>query len=161
MLELRRLRETHPMRRALIVLSALALDAAWLGPAHATQVCAWIAESIEEGDTHKFELWLSVDAPASASVRVQGPSFTSGAMGGELIELTPAEAKNVDGEGFDVDPGDDLAFDVRLYDHALTLDELDAPTGPPLAAFTFHRKVGEGERTPPPALAAKQCKPLA
>jgi hypothetical protein len=148
------------MRRALIALSALALDAAWLGHAHAAQVCAWIAESVEEGDTHKFELWLSVDAPASVSARVQGSNFTSGAMGGELIELTPAEPKNVDGEGFADDPGDDISFDVKLFNHPLTLDELDAPTGPPLAAFTFHRKVGASERTPPPDLAAKQCKPL-
>lgn len=148
------------MRRALIVLCALIANAALLGRAQAAQVCAWIVELVEDEGTHKFELNLSADAPISASVRFQGPGFTSGAGGGQLIQLAPGEPQNVDGEGFDVDPGDDLSFDVRLFDRALSLDDLDNPPAKPLAAFVFHRKVGENERTPPPDLAAKQCKPL-
>ena len=82
------------------------------------------------------------------------------AMGGELIQLDPGAPKEVDAEGFDVDAGDELSFDVKLFDHPLSVDEFDAPHGKPLAAFVFHRKVGEGERTPPADLAAKQCQPL-
>jgi hypothetical protein len=148
------------MRRALIVLCALLLDGSLLERAWAAQACAWIVESVEDDGAHKFELNLSADAPASVAARFQGPNFTSGAMGGELIQLDPGEPKTVDGEGFDVDPGDDLRFDVRLFSHALTLDDLDAPPAHPLAAFVFHRKVGEGERAPPADLAVKQCKPI-
>jgi len=148
------------MRRALIILSALILNAALLERAWAAQVCVWIVESVEDGDTHKFELNLSADAPLSASVRFKGPNFTTGAMGGELIQLAPGEVKNVAGEGFDVDAGDDLSFDVQLFDRALTLDDLDDPPAKPLASFVFHRKVGEGERTPPGDLAVKQCMPI-
>jgi hypothetical protein len=148
------------MRLALIVLGALALDAALLQQAQAAQACAWIVESVETDGAHKFELNVSVDAPTTASVRFQGPGFTSGSMGGGLIQFAPGEAKDIDGEGFDVDAGDDLSFDVKLFDHALTLDELDEPKGKPLAAFVFHRKVPDGEKAPPPDLAAKQCASL-
>ena len=149
-----------PIRPALVVLCALALDGSWLERACAAQACAWIVETVQDDGAHKFALNLSADAPASVAVRFQGPGFTSGAMGGDLIELAPGEPKEVDNEGFDVDAGDELSFDVKLFDHALSLDELDDPRGKPLAAFAFHRKVGETERTPPPDLAAKQCSPF-
>jgi hypothetical protein len=148
------------MRRLLIVLSAVILDAALLERAWAAQACAWIVETVEDDGSHRFELNLSVDAPTSVAVRFAGPNFTSGAMGGEMIQLEPGEPKQVDGEGFDVSAGDDVSFDVKLFDHPLTLDELDDPKGKPLAAFSFHRKVREGEGAPPPDLAARQCQPL-
>jgi len=148
------------LRRALIVLCALIANAALLERAQAAQVCAWIVESVGDDGTHKFELNLSADAPVSVSARFQGAGFISGAGGGELIHLEPGAPQDVDGEGFDVDAGDDLSFDVRLFDRALSLDDLDNPPAKPLAAFVFHRKAGEHERTPPPDLAAKQCKSL-
>jgi hypothetical protein len=148
------------MRRALIVLCALTLDALLLEQARGAQVCAWIVESVEDDGAHKFELNLSADAPTSVAVRFQGAGFTSASMGGDLIELAPGEPKDVDGDGFDVSAGDDLQFDVRLFDHPLaSLDEMDNPTDKPLAAFAFHRKVGPEERAPPGAF-PKQCKPL-
>ena len=148
------------MRRALIVLCALILDASLLERAWAAQACAWIVESVEDDGAHKFELNLSVDAPTSVAVRFQGPGFTSASMGGDMIQLDPGEPKDVDGEGFDVSAGDDLRFDVRLFDHPLaSLEEMDNPTGKPLATFAFHRKVGADEHAPPADL-AKQCQPL-
>jgi hypothetical protein len=148
-------------RAALIAPIALCLLAAAVAPrAWAGQVCAWIVETTEPEGTHKFALNLSADAPASVSARFQGPGFTSAAIGGELIQLEPGAPQEVDGEGFDVDPGDDLSFDLRLFDRPLSLDDLDNPPAKPLASFTFHRKVAEGEHAPPPDLAAKQCKPL-
>ena len=149
------------MRFALVVLCALALDASLLQRAWAAQVCAWINESVEDDGAHKFELNLSVDAATSAAVRFQGPGFTSGSMGGDVIQLKAGEPKDVDGEGFDVSAGDDLRFDVQLFDHPLSLDELDDPARKPVARFAFYRKVGENEHAPPTDLAAKQCKPLA
>jgi hypothetical protein len=146
------------MRCAVVLLCALVLDASPLEHAWAAQACAWIVESVEDDGAHKFELNLSVDATTSVSVRFHGPGFTSGSMGGELIQLNAGEPKDVDGEGFDVSAGDDLRFDVQLFDHPLSLDELDDPAGKPLAAFAFHRNVGENERVPPVDLAAKQCK---
>ena len=149
------------MRPALIVLSALILNAALLERAWAAQAYAWIAESVEDDGAHKFALNLSVDAPTSLAVRFQGPGFTSASVGGDMIQLDPGEPKDVDSDGFDVSAGDDLHFDVQLFDHPMaSLDEMDHPTGKQLAAFTFHRKVGEDERAPPGDLAAKQCRPL-
>jgi hypothetical protein len=148
------------MRRALIVLCALILDASLLERAWAAQACAWIVESVESDGAHMFKLNLSVDAPTSAAVRFQGPGFTSASMGGDMIQLDPGEPKEVDGEGFEVSAGDDLQFDVRLFDHRLaSLDEMNSPTGKPLAAFAFHGKVGQDERASPADL-AKQCKPI-
>jgi hypothetical protein len=147
------------MRSALMLLGALALNAATLERAWGAQVCAWIVESVEDDGDHKFALNLSADGRASVAVRFEGPGFTSGAMGGDLIALDPGEAKEVDGEGFPVSPGDDLRFDVRLFDHALaSLEEMEHPAGKPLASFIFARKVGDGEHAPPPDLAVKQCK---
>jgi hypothetical protein len=129
-----------------------------LGRARAAEVCAWIVESVENDGAHKFELNLSADAPASAAVRFHGPGFTSASMGGDMIQLDPGEPKPVDDEGFDVSPGDDLRFDVQLYDHPMaSLDEMHDPTGKLLAGFVFQRKVGDGAR---PGAFAKQCKPL-
>jgi hypothetical protein len=148
------------VRAALVVLFALTLDASLLERAWAAQVCAWIVESVEDDGAHKFALNLSADAPASVAVRFEGPGFTSASMGGDMIQLDPGEPKDVDGEGFDVSGGDDLHFDVRLFDHPLaSLDEMTDPKGKPLATFAFHRKVGEDERSPPADL-VKQCKPL-
>ena len=149
------------MRHALIVLCALILDTSLLERAWAAQACAWIVESVEDDGVHKFELNLSADAPTSVAVRFQGPGFTSASMGGEMIQLDPGEPKDVDDEGFDVSAGDDLKFDVQLFDHPMaSLDEMDAPVGKLLAAFAFDRKVGEDEHAPPADLAARQCKTL-
>lgn len=148
------------MRPALIVLCALLLDAFLLERAWAAQACAWIVESVEDDGVHMFRLNLSADAPTSVAVRFQGPGFTSASMGGEMIQLDPGEPKDVDADGFDVSAGDDLLFDVRLFDHPLaSLDEMDHPSGKPLAAFTFHPKVGQDGRASPAGL-AKQCKLL-
>lgn len=148
------------MRPALIVLCALILNASLLQRAQAAQACAWIVESVEDDGAHMFKLNLSVDAPTSVAVRFQGPGFTSASMGGEVIQLDAGEPKEVDGEGFDVSAGDDLHFDVRLFDHPLaSLDEMRNPAGKPLATFAFHGKVGQDQRASPADL-AKQCKPI-
>ncbi len=130
-------------------------------PASATQACAWIVEQVEHGGSHMFKLKLSVDAPSALAVRFQGSNFTSASMGGDMIQLDAGQAKEVDSEGFDVSAGDDLRFEVKLFDRPIaSLDEMNDPTRKPLVAFAFHGKVGNDERAPPAALAAKQCKPL-
>jgi hypothetical protein len=148
------------VKRALIVLLAVILNGAWLQQACAAQACAWIVETVEDGGAHQFELNLSADAPTSVSSRFAGPGFTSASMGGDMIQLAPGEAKDVDGEGFDVSAGDDLVFDVQLFDHPLaSIDEMKNPTGRPLATFSFHSKAGADGHARPADL-AKQCKPL-
>ena len=148
------------MRRALIVLCALILDASLLERAWAAQACAWIVESVEDDGAHMFKLNLSVDAPTSVAVRFQGPGFTSASMGGDMIQLDSGEPKEVDGEGFEVSAGDDLHFDVRLFEHPLaSLDDVKTPAAKPLAAFSFDGKVGQDGRASPADL-AKQCKPI-
>ena len=149
------------MRRALIAVGALIAGVAPLERAWATQVCAWIDESIDTDGDHKFALELSADAPAEVSVRFQGPNFTSAAMGGDLIALTPGEPNNVETDGLDIGALDEVAFDVRLYAQPLaSLDEMEHPTAKPFASFVFHRKVGQDEHKAPADLAAKQCQPL-
>jgi len=148
------------MRRALIVLCALILDASFQERAWAAHACAWIVESVEDDGMHMFRLNLGVDAPTSVSVRFEGPGFTSASMGGDMIQLDPGAPKEVDGDGFEVSAGDDLHFDVKLFDHPLaSLDEMRRPTGKPLATFVFHPKVGQNDRASPAGL-ARQCKPL-
>lgn len=148
------------MRHALIVLCALILNASLVERAWAAQACAWIVESVEDDGAHMFKLNLSVDAPTSVAVRFQGPGFTSASMGGDVIQLGPGDAKDVDSEGFDVSAGDDLHFDVRLFDHPLaSLDEAKNPNRKPLATFAFHGKVGQDGRASPADL-AKQCRPI-
>jgi hypothetical protein len=148
------------MRLALIVLCAFVLDASLLERARAAQACAWIVESVEDTGGHMFKLNLSVDAPTSVAVRFSGTDFASASMGGDMIQLDPGEPKEVDGEDFVVSAGEDLHFDVQLFDHTLnSLDELKNPTGKLLAAFSFHPKVGQDELASPADL-AKQCKPL-
>jgi hypothetical protein len=149
------------MRRALILLCALIASALLPARASAAQACVWIVELAQDDGEHMFALNISVDAPTSVAVRFQGPNFTSGSMGGDMIDLTPGEAKDIDDDGFDVGPGDELRFNVRLFDRPLaTLDEMENPAGKPLAVFDFHRKVGADERAPPADLAVKQCKRL-
>lgn len=148
------------MRHAVTVLAALTLAAAPWERARAAQVCAWIVETIEDDGAHMFKLTLSVDAPASVAVRFHGANFTSASMGGDLIALDPGEPKEVDGAGFDVGAGDDLDFDVRLYDHPLaSLEAMRNPAGKPLTTFVFHGKAGADGHAPADAL-AKQCQPL-
>jgi len=148
------------MRRALIVVCALILNASLLQRAWAAQACVWIVESVEDDGAHMFRLNLSVDAPASVAVRFKGPGFTSASMGGDMIQLDPGAPKDIDADGFDVSAGDDIHFDVELFDHPLTTwEEMDNPTGKRLAAFAFNAKVGQDERASPADL-AKRCKPL-
>jgi hypothetical protein len=148
------------MRRALIVLCALILNAALLERAWAAQACAWIVESIGDDGAHHFALNLSADAPTSVAARYSGPGFISDSIGGEMIQLDPGQPKNVDEEGFDVSPGDDLHFEVQLFGHSLaSMEELQHPTGKPLATFAFDAKAGANGRAPPSAL-AKQCHAL-
>ena len=148
------------MRLAQIVLCAVILNASLLERAWAAQACAWIVELVGEDGAHMFELNLSADAPTSVAVRFKGPGFTSVATGWGMIQLDPGEPKDVDAEGFDVSAGDDLHFDVQLFDHPLaSLDETEDPAVKPLAVFAFDTKVGQDARAPPADL-AKQCKPL-
>jgi hypothetical protein len=149
------------VRCVLVVLCALALDASLLERARAAQVCAWIVESVADDGAHRFDLNLGADKVTWVAARFQGPGVTSGSMGGGLIQLSPGAPQDVDNVGFDVSAGDDLDFNVQLFNHALeSLDEVTNPTQTPLANFTFHRKVGQGEAAPPVSLANKQCKPL-
>jgi len=148
-------------RAVLTAIGALVLDVTLAERARAAEVCAWVVESVDSDGAHTFELNLSADAPTSVAARFEGPNFTSGSMGGDMIDLSPGEPKDVDGEGFDVLAGEDLRFDVQLFDHPLaSLEEMEHPTRAALAEFVFERKVGEDERTPPPILSSKQCKRL-
>jgi hypothetical protein len=148
------------MRYAPILICVIALNTFFAETASAAQLCAWLVEHVEDDGAHMFRLNLSSDAATSVSARFQGPGFTSAAMGGDMIQLEAGEAKEIDGEGFDVSAGDDLHFDVALYDHALgSLEEMEKPSGKSLAAFVFEGKVGADEHAPAGVL-ARQCKPL-
>jgi hypothetical protein len=144
------------LRRSLIAVAALILNASLMQGASAAQMCAWIVESAEQDGLHKFALNVSVDASTSVAVRFQGPNFTSGAMGGDMISLDPSEPREIDSEGFDVGAGDALSFTVKVFDRPIA--SLSDEPGPTRAEFVFQRRVAEGEQAPPPDLATKQCK---
>jgi hypothetical protein len=145
------------LRRSLIAVAAvIILNTSLMQAASAATICAWIVETAEPDGLHKFALNMSADAATSVSVKFQGPNFTSGAMGGDMIDLAPNEAREVDGEGFDVSPGDALSFTVKVFDRPIAT--LSEEPGPARAAFVFQRKAPDGEQSPPPDLAAKQCK---
>ena len=146
------------MKRSVIAVAAVILNASLTQAASAAQICAWIVESAEEDGVHKFALNISADSSAAVAVRFQGPGFTSGAMGGDIINLDPNEPREIDSEGFDVSAGDTLSFTVKVFDRPIT--SLSEEPGPARAEFAFHRQVAEGEHAPPPDLAAKQCKAI-
>ena len=140
---------------------ALLLAALPARPVCAAQVCAWIVETVEDDGGHKFELDLVADTPTSLAVGLLGPGFTSAARGGELIPLQSGQPEVVDGEGFDVAPGDALRFEARLFQAPIaSLDDLKSGAVKPLAVFVFQRTVGDKEAAPPGDLATRQCAPI-
>jgi hypothetical protein len=152
------------LRRSLIAVAALILNASLMQGASAAQMCAWIVESAEQDGLHKFALNVSVDASTSVAVRFQGPNFTSGAMGGDMISLDPSEPREIDSEGFDVGAGDALSFTVKVFDRPIaSLSDEPGPGGrgrtSPTARSRDQTVQGRRLRSPGAAPAASFARP--
>jgi len=148
------------MIRALLA-SVAVLAAA--GPAHAVQVCAWMDETIGEGDYHELELWLETDGKADVLYKIKGDGLRTENMqahapnSGTLV-LHPRRPSKPWGFGASLSPPGDIDVIVEL--RAWPKDIFSDEETPLLASFTFKRHVPEGETQPPKTFATRQCAAL-
>ena len=132
----------------------------WTAPAQATQVCAWMKETVQSENEHDFELWLQADNKVDFLYQIGGKgvvtaSLTDNSPASATYSLDAGVAEKVWGTGSTLDPPGRIDFSVEL--HQMPTDIFsDAPT-PVLARFVFQRNVPQSERLAPATLARKQC----
>ena len=142
-------------------IAATALLAA--GPACATEVCAWMEETIGEDDYHELQLWLEADGEVDAYYRIKGEGLKSESIKAHSPNsgtyfLRPKEKNSPWKFGATLTPPGDI--DVIAEIRAKPADIFSDAETPLLASFTFQRHVPEGETTPPRTLATRQCATL-
>jgi hypothetical protein len=140
-------------------LIALGAAQAAAGSASAAQVCAWMKETTQENDVRHLELWLQSDTRLNFTYEIGGDGLAdasghSNSPSSGSFNLQPGQAETPWSFGATFNPPGRIDVTVTL--HAPTPSIFDPP-GPVIAAFIFRRDVGEGERAPPPTLAARQC----
>lgn len=148
------------MRGAVRVVLTAALAAA--APAHSAQVCAWLIETRDPAENfHEVALWLQADQDADIYYMIKGEGLKEDDGGrshspsrGTFI-LHRNKAEKPWGFGATLYPPGEV--DIVAEVHAWPADIFSDDEPPLLAAFPFHRKVPEGEETPPTDLAQKQC----
>lgn len=132
----------------------------WAAPAHATQVCAWMNETIKADDEHDFDLWMQSDGDIDFLYQIGGKgvvteSLTANSPTSATYSLEAGKAEKVWGYGSTLDAPGKIDFSVEL--HQMPADIFsDAPT-PLLAKFVFQRDVPKSDKHPPATLAKKQC----
>ncbi|HUO97190.1 MAG TPA: hypothetical protein VMU01_00895 [Rhizomicrobium sp.] len=133
---------------------------AWATPCHAAQVCAWMKESVENGNDHHLQVWMQADAHIEFLYKIGGQgvvdaSGSSNSPASATYMLDPGRAESVwEGGGTLNPPG---KIDVSLEVHEWPKDIFSKAPTPLLAAFKFQRNVPAGETKPPATLAKKQC----
>lgn len=146
-----------PLRCAIAAVALLA------GPASATEVCAWMDETIGEDDYHELRLWLEADGEVDAYYKIKGEGLSSEGMKAHSPNsgtyfLRPKTPDSPWKFGATLTPPGDI--DVVAEIRAKPADIFSDAETPLLASFTFKRHVPEGETTPPKTLAARQCATL-
>ena len=143
--------------------AGIVIAAALAGPAHAVQVCAWIAETIGEDDYHELKLWLEADGELNFYYMIKGEGLSGDGMkahspnrGTYFLRAGKADSPWTFGATLSPPGVIDVVAEVRAKPADIFSD--DEP--PLLAAFTFHRDVPEGETAAPKTFAAKQCATL-
>jgi len=133
-------------------------------PAHAAQVCAWMDETIAEGDYHELALWLEADGDVDFYYKIKGEGLRSEGMkahspnSGTFV-LHARKPDKPWGFGATLSPPGEI--DVVIELRATPKDIFSDAETPLLASFTFRRQVPEGETAPPKDFARKQCATLA
>jgi hypothetical protein len=142
--------------------AALALLAA--PAAQATQVCAWMTETLGEDDFHEVTLWVEADEEFDFYYMIKGEGLKGEGMrshspGSGTFGLHARKPDKPWGFGATLSgPGViDIVAELHKYPKSVFSD--DEP--PLITAFTFHRDVPEGETKAPATLAAKQCRTVA
>jgi len=141
-------------------LAALAVTPALAAPAHATQICAWLAESNEPENVRVVTLWLQSDAEVSFLYKVGGKgiithSGESNAPASATFNLHADHPETPWHYGATLDSA--ARIDISVEIRAQPTDIFSDTPSPLLASFAFARAVPENEKTPPATLAKKQC----
>lgn len=132
--------------------------------ARAAELCAWMTETLEEEDFREVRLWLQADADVQFYYSMKGEGMKetgeSGnrahSPGAATFTLERGEPKKSWGFGVTLrSPAEiDIVAEIRAWPKDVFADE----EPPLLTAFTFRRTIPDGEATPPPVLAEKQCR---
>jgi hypothetical protein len=154
---------TFAPKTMLAVLAAVVFSAVIDGRAEAAQIRAWLVESNQPDDVRQLDLWLQSDANIDFLIRIDGDGIVDGSGKSNSPEtatysLTAGQADKAWSYGSTLAPPGAIDETVEL--HKTPTDVFsDAPT-PLLAKFAFQRKIPADEKTPPTALAKKQCATL-
>jgi hypothetical protein len=149
------------IRRPLVLALTLAAALA-AGAAHAAQICAWMTETSNEDNFHEVTLWMQADADVDFYYMIKGEGLKADdgdrfhSPGSGTYVLHKGEADKPWGFGATLYPPGEI--DIVAEVHAWPKDIFKAEDSPLLTSFTFHRRVPDGEETPPKTLAARQCK---
>jgi hypothetical protein len=151
------------MIRHLIAALAGLLVASTPHLAGAVEVCAWIEETVGEDDYRQVALWLQADEDVDIYYMIKGAGLSGEGMkahspssGTFFLKARTPEKPWTFGATL-TPPGE---IDILAEVHAPPADIFSDDEPPLLAAFSFRREVPEGETSPPPALAARQCASL-
>jgi hypothetical protein len=140
-------------------LLAMALAAVAV-PAHASQLCGWLIETIEVDDLHQFELWLQAEHDTEVVYRMRGEGIVSESSrsyspGSGSYALRAGKPMKVWGFGSTLNtPADiDIVAEIRSPPKSVSSDE----ETPLLATFSFQRHVSEAHGVPPSPFGARRC----
>ncbi len=144
--------------------AALAAVATVLAAPHAraAQVCAWLTETVDADQAHRFDLWLEADAEADILYAMKGRGVvTEGSQiyspGSGTYTLHAHRPERVWGFGATLDPPGDIDIVAEIHQKPASVFDDDSPL---IAAFPFQRHVPEDETTPPTDFQSRRCAPL-
>jgi len=146
------------------IAAALALLLVFGEPAAATEVCAWLKETVKRDHFYMLELWLQADGETDFLYQITGAGIVtegskSHSPGSGTYVLHPRKAEKPWEFGTTLNPP--ATIDIGIELHQTPADIFDDTPTPILAQFMFHREVPATEKKPPATLARKQCATLA
>lgn len=132
--------------------------------AAATEVCAWLKETVKRDQLYKFELWLQADGETDFLYQITGAGIVtdgskSHSPGSGTYVLHPRKPEKPWSFGATLYPPGTIDIGIEL--HKTPEDIFSKDPTPILAQFSFHRDVPAAEKKPPATLAKKQCATLA
>ncbi len=142
-----------------LMLAALAITAI-AAPAHPTELCGWLVETVGDESMHEFALWLEADGDVSFLYKMTGKgvsteSSKSYSPGSGSFSLRPKAPEKAWGFGTTIGEAGDV--DIVADIHVMPKSVFDETETPLLASFKFRHHVPEGEKKPPADFAKRQC----